>query len=89
MDSPVLNTGNKFIGKYKGAWVLWIRTLERYDLIKPQPDKVYTQLINSAGYELENSTFRKYNTRAADLYELNLNTLLSQVAHKRKLGKLN
>lgn len=89
LEKPVLNQANTYIGKSKGAWVLWFKYLERNDLIVPQPDKTYSQMLNDKGYKISDSTFRKPSPRAIEDYESEIDKLLSQVSRQRKLGKLN
>ena len=82
VDPPILNVENKYIGKEKSAFVLWIDVLKRYDLIdKTENDKVYSELISNEfhPFSISEGLFRKVSKRANEKYDNDFNYLLSQV----------
>ena len=65
--------------------------MNRKGLIKHYADnKIYANLISQkfAPFTIEGSLFRKPNTRSYDLYQLEMETLLSQVSQVSQNGKL-
>lgn len=88
VDPPILSIDNVFIGKEKGALVLWVDYLKRFNLIDTrQHDKTYSKLISEAfNFSISDATFRKVSVRAIQNYESDFNQLLSQVYQSVKTG---
>lgn len=88
VDPPILSIDNVFIGKEKGALVLWVDYLKRFNLIDiRQNDKTYSKLISEAfNFSISDATFRKVSVRAKQNYESDFNQLLSQVYQSVKTG---
>lgn len=90
VDPPILNTENKFIGKEKGAFVVWVDVLKKNNLIKQlSNDNLYAQLISNTfqPFSISSEMFRKPTVRANERYETDFNNLLSQVYQSVKMLK--
>lgn len=90
VEPPVLNQNEEYIGKYKGSFCVWIDKMNRKGLIYHYTDRtIYARLIGLrfAPFSIDASMFSKPLKRVEDLYQLEFDTLLSQVEQKGKLGK--
>lgn len=82
VDPPILNVDNKFIGREKGAFVIWIDVLKKHNLVQRYSnDNLYSKLISNEfkPFSISPETFRKDPKRAKMKYETEFNILLSQV----------
>lgn len=87
VEPPVLSQNEKYIGKYKSSFCVWIDKMQRRGLIKHYSDRsIYANLISEkfSPFSIDESMFGKRNIRANELYQLEFETLLSQVSQKVK-----
>lgn len=85
VEPPILNDDEKYIGKLKSSFCVWIDILLRKGLIKTYSDRsIYSKLISEkfTPFSIDESMFGKYHKRANYLYQLEFDTLLSQVSQK-------
>lgn len=90
VDPPILNVNDKFIGKLKSAFCVWIEVLQREGYVKHFSDRnIYAKLISErfSPFSINESMFGKTQKRAESLYKLPFTTLLSKLSQNRKLGK--
>ena len=96
VEPPLIDVNYNFIGKSKGAVVIWIEELYSQAIIKKptNSDKVFSSLLPQKiiGLKISDSTFRKGRKIAEKNYKKDLKTLISkeknsQISHNGKLGK--
>lgn len=96
VEPPLIDADCNYIGKNKGALVVWIEEMFRQAIIKKSnnSDKVFSSLLPQKiiGLTISDSTFRKGRKNAEMNYKEDFKTLiskekLSQISHKGKLGK--
>jgi len=94
VELPLIDAECNYIGKYKGALVVWIDELTRHSIIKKTSDIVLSLLLPQKINRLtiSESTFRKSRKNAEDYYRIEFKQRISEIklsqnSHSGKLGK--